>query len=107
MICERHKDIPENVEMADEQWFDHFLHCIPVEERLRVITGIRQTARIGHACWMGNHQGTINSQAQYTAKLLTGIRELLEYAGQSTEGAPDPADIAYQDVVTRLRALIS
>lgn len=103
MICERHKDIPDNVEMADEQWFDHFLHCIPAEERLRVITGIRQTARIGHACWMGNHQGTIQSQAAYTAKLLAGIRELLEYINDPNDL---PSDML-REARSRLQALIS
>lgn len=43
--------------------------------------------------------------AQYVA-VEDELQELIEYGEQKTDGAPDPADIAYDDMVNRLREIL-
>lgn len=98
--CERHKDHPENAQMTPEMALDHFLMCFGHGRQQEVLTTLMEGARQGSACWMANHQGLIQSQAAYTAKLLTGLREIVaEYEGVGV--------INGSTITARLQELIS
>jgi hypothetical protein len=93
--CELHKDHPENTVMPDALALEHFQQCLGPEARLQCWSILRHYDQVGLRCESANHRATIDSQAQYTAKLLAGIRELLE-------GAPTRGEIR-----DKLRGLIS
>lgn len=77
MICTLHKDHPENTEMPPAMLLEHFLNCIDRQRQEELLAELRTQAQAGSRCWMADHDGVIRSQATYTAKLLTGIREVI------------------------------
>lgn len=96
----KHKDIPEAVEWPELDALEHFTDCLLPRERAQywhLLMGRQAEAR---RCWEGNHKGVIQSQARYTAKLLTGIRGLVEHLENDSE----PQALAVRDT---LKALIS
>lgn len=81
--CSHLANHPENTEWPADVALDHFLHCLTPDQQLAMWRGIQQMAGAGTRCTLGDHQRVIASQARYTAKLLTGVREVLDdkYSG--------------------------
>lgn len=80
-LCSHQQDQPEGTEWPADVALDHFLHCLTPDRQLEVWRDICQSADAGTRCVLENHRGVIQSQARYTAKLLTGIREIIDTQG--------------------------
>ena len=74
---------PEGVEWSDNDALGHFLICLTEPQKVEYWVHLRRFADTGRMCGMQDHPGVIESQRQYTVKLLAGVRAILEYTGNA------------------------
>jgi len=83
---------------------EHFQHCISQTQQLAYLANLIDLSSQGAVCRMGCHAAAIANQAEYTGKLLTGIREVLdELADAGDAPTVGPTGAAY----LRLLELVS
>lgn len=98
--CEHQQRNPEGTEWSDSDSLNHFPHCKTEQEQADWWAVNRDVANAGYSCQMGNHLGIIASQRQYTRRLLTGVRVLIEQA-ESVRG------LSIRGLIAEMKELIS
>jgi hypothetical protein len=98
--CEHQQAYPEGVEWPLAVAADHLSNCFTETEQREKLAALIVSARRGVSCFEQDHPGRVHSQALYTQRLLTGIRELIEHL----ESIGEPREL---DIRNRLRDLIS
>lgn len=93
--CKHKQTRPEGAEWPADVALEHFDQCLTPERRAEVWADIRKRENVGWRCVMEDHDGRIKAQAEYTRKLLTDIRELLD------------SPKVRLDIIDRLRGMIS